>query len=211
MGPPPRPARRISATSQDAPTHSVTHSLSSLANINIPNPVYDTPSQPTSVSRTQSLRNQARHAPSPSEGGFLNSQLGRSSSLRQAGEVRQLMNFANRSIIALYQLSLLLLPPQLLIPRIKYRLPQQLLFLPFTFPSKSGQISSGISPLVISMPAIDPILLWPCSINTALTKASRMSHLLPQSVEVYGHQISLQSAMMGGQGVFRASRRPSQR
>ncbi|KAI9637385.1 YT521-B-like domain-containing protein [Dioszegia hungarica] len=84
MGPPPRPPRRTSTAGQDsAPGHNVSHSMSSLASI--PNPLLNTPAQPTSVSRTQSLRSQARHVASASEADIQHG-LGRSSSLRQAGE-----------------------------------------------------------------------------------------------------------------------------
>ncbi|WVR07547.1 hypothetical protein IAU60_004589 [Kwoniella sp. DSM 27419] len=85
MGPPPRPPRRISQNPPQTPaTHMPSHSLSSLTMLSAPvNPAVqaEDPDQlrsGASVSRTQSLRQQAKHA----EGGGL----GRSTSLKAVGE-----------------------------------------------------------------------------------------------------------------------------
>lgn len=91
--PPPRPPRRISVAAQSTtppppvPNHSVSHSLSSLAMLGRPNEqalnesdenLAQPSQQGANVSRTQSLRAQAKNAEA--------SGLGRSSSLRSAGE-----------------------------------------------------------------------------------------------------------------------------
>ncbi|KAK8854707.1 hypothetical protein IAR55_003446 [Kwoniella newhampshirensis] len=90
MGPPPRPPRRLSVVTQDnstgpstqSPSHSVSHSLSSLALFNRP-PSYTTDADDQTyiggnVSRTQSLRAQAKNADTAG--------LGRSTSLKASGE-----------------------------------------------------------------------------------------------------------------------------
>jgi hypothetical protein len=94
MGPPPRPPRRIqvdaiSESMSPPPTsaHTASHSLSSMHMFSPPNqriPLEDQAvSSGAAVSRTQSLRNQAKHSQSIS--------LGRSSSLRDSSEVRQMV------------------------------------------------------------------------------------------------------------------------
>lgn len=97
IAPPPRPPRRISVAVQSstppppAPNHSASHSLSSLAMFYRPNgkeylPSEEVQQQPmqegATVSRTQSLRAQAKNA----DAGVL----GRSASLRSAGEQQYL-------------------------------------------------------------------------------------------------------------------------
>lgn len=90
VNPPPRPPRRIAlegfqSGSHIPPTHAPSHSLSSLAMFSPPNPTIslDSPTQTSGagVSRTQSLRAQAKHIDV--------SGLGRSSSMRAAGEVSE--------------------------------------------------------------------------------------------------------------------------
>jgi len=91
MGPPPRPPRRIQvgipeSMSPPPPTsaHTASHSLSSLHMLSPSTPRITLDEEPQSVigagvSRTQSLRNQAKHS--------RNASLGRSSSLRDATDV----------------------------------------------------------------------------------------------------------------------------
>lgn len=93
MAPPPRPPRRISVAGSEATsppmTHSVSQSLSSLAMLNRPGQSIDLSQQAgAAVSRAQSLRSQARHGnPQLETDPSTANHLGRSSSLRQAGEV----------------------------------------------------------------------------------------------------------------------------
>lgn len=96
MGPPPRPPRRIQVSDMVEPisppppssTHTVSHSLSSLQMFSPPAHRIALEEQPghvggaAGVSRTQSLRAQAKHAET--------SGLGRSSSLRTPGQVRDI-------------------------------------------------------------------------------------------------------------------------
>ena len=87
--PPPRPPRRISitpgvSTQQPVSAHSASLSLSSLAMVSPPTgySLLETPA-PAGVSRTQSLRAQAKHVEA---GG-----LGRSASMKAAGEVSRIV------------------------------------------------------------------------------------------------------------------------
>jgi hypothetical protein len=94
MGPPPRPPRRIQVgipESMSPPlpvsAHTASHSMSSLHMLSPVAPIILLDEQPevtvgAGVSRTQSLRNQAKHS--------RNASLGRSSSLRDSTDVSQM-------------------------------------------------------------------------------------------------------------------------
>lgn len=183
MGPPPRPPRRIQVDTAIAEAmsppplsaHTASHSLSSIQMFSPPAQriSLEESAEPSgaAVSRTQSLRNQARHSQSVS--------LGRSSSLRDASEVSlKFIGTADARMVILASVTSLrhhCIPPGPLCPRLHLHLPLPL---------------SPLSSSVVVQATFDAINRWDMAIiarGTAQNTCRQTRETTPCDEETRSH------------------------